>query len=144
MSMTGNVIYSVLVASGLTSTAVMQMAPHLRPETHDFFEVNSMSAKRVGDTAALVVDRVIKVPLIMGYAVRVLSIGDHDATLFCAAQGGPYRYRPDAKLPDPITLDWWTDGQCIAIPQGRVKIETTWDPVVPDMEPVSVTVEVEE
>lgn len=142
MSMTGNVIYSVLVASGLTSTAVMQMAPHLRPETADYFEVGSITAERSDNTAILHVERTIKAPLIMSYAVRVFSVSDGLAVMTCAANGGPYLYRPDAALPNPITLKWWTDGECPSIPPGRVQIETTWQPVGPAMAPVSVTTDV--
>ena len=145
MSATGQMIYAVLVATGLSGAAMVQVIPHIpKPQMADYFVVNSVTAERSGQSAVLHVDREIKQPLLMGYAVRVFLVEDGSAWMICAANGGPYRYRPDAKIPDPVTLDWWTDGKCIDIPAGHVEIETTWDAVVPDFDPISVTTEVQQ
>ena len=44
----------------------------------------------------------------------------------CTASGGG-NYRPDAILPQPLTLDWWTDGQCPYPPAGQIMISTVWN-----------------
>lgn len=143
MSATSEMLYAVLVASGLAAAGVQAVLPHMpRPEFSDYFEVNSVTAKREGDTAVLAVERTIKRPILMQYSVRVFLMTKEGAVLDCAASGGPYRYRPDALLPMPITLSWWTDGKCQTIPAGRVQIETTWDAEEPDFPPISVTTEV--
>ena len=43
----------------------------------------------------------------------------------CTASGGG-NYRPDASLPVPLTLDWWTDGQCPYPPEGQIMVSTIW------------------
>jgi hypothetical protein len=112
MSATGNMLYTMLVATGLAGSATLQVIPMLpRPEAGDYFEVRSVTAERQGDTAILHVDREIN--------------------------------RPDAIMPHPVTLEWWTNGACDALPAGHIEIETTWDPIVPDFDPVSVTTGVE-
>jgi hypothetical protein len=144
MSATGNMIYTMLVATGLAGSATLQVIPMLpKPEASDYFEVRSVTAERQGDTAILHVDREIKKPLMMSFDVRVFMIQPQGAWLICTAQGGPYQYRPDAILPHPVTLKWWTNGACDALPEGRIEIETTWDPIVPDFDPVSITTGVE-
>lgn len=35
-------------------------------------------------------------------------------------------YRPDAALPDPLTLDWWTDGACSVLQAGTYLLTTSW------------------
>lgn len=145
MSATGQMVYAMLVASGLSSAAVVQVIPMIpRPERADYFEVASVTAERAGDTAVLQVSRQIKEPLLMTFDVRVFRVDEEGAHMVCTGHGGPYSYRPDAVLPEPITLSWWTNGACDAIPPGRIEIETTWDPVVPDFPPISITTEVQE
>ncbi len=144
MSATAQLLYIAIVATGLSTAATIQALPFMpRPGVDDYFTVASVTAERAGDTAVLHVDRSIKSHLLMSYAVRVFAVSDNGARMTCEARGGPFNYRPDATLPDTITLDWWTAGQCQTIPRGRVEIETTWDPVVPDFPPISVTTEVE-
>ena len=144
MTATGNIVYTVLVSSGLVGAAMTHTVPLMpRPGLERFYTVDSLSAERIEGDVVLHVDRTIHAPITMSYAVRVFSMTHAGAVLICAAQGGPYRYRPDAVLPNPVTLDWWTNGQCPDAPPGQVQIETTWDPVIPDYPPITVTAEVE-
>lgn len=144
MSAMGEMLYAVLVASGLAAAGVQAMLPHMpRAELQDYYDVQKVEARRLGSGAVFDVQREVKAPLVMGYTVRVLHITDKGAEQICIAQGGPFTYRPDAILPDPITLAWWTGGKCVSLPPGRVQIETTWDAVVPDFDPISVTTEVQ-
>jgi hypothetical protein len=139
-----DMIYALSIAAALTGQAFTELARHVPAvQTADFYEIKSISAVREGDTARLVVDRQVKREIPMSYAVRVFQIDDRGAHLLCIAEHGPYMYRPDAVLPDDVTLDWWTDGDCRHIPPGRVEIETTWQPKLPGLLPVSVTVPVE-
>lgn len=44
-------------------------------------------------------------------------------------------YRPDAELPDPLLLDWWTWPAICKLGPGRHRVETTWRieaPLFPD------------
>lgn len=145
MSATGQMLYSMLVASGLSAAAVAQVIPWMpRQDRADYFEVASITAERAGNTAVLDVSRQIKKPVMMTFDVRVFRVDDRGAHLVCTGHGGPYSYRPDAVLPVPITLSWWTNGECRDLPPGRIEIETTWDPVSPDFPPISITTEVQE
>jgi hypothetical protein len=141
----GDMVYALGIAAALTGQAFTELARHVPAvQTADYYEVASLRAVRDGDTALLVVDRQIKREIPMSYAVRVFQIDDRGAHLICTADHGPYMYRPDAVLPEVVTLEWWTDGDCAAIPPGRVEIETTWAPKLPGLLPVSITVPVEE
>jgi len=35
-------------------------------------------------------------------------------------------YRMDAELPEPLTLEWWTDGACPALTAGTYLLTTSW------------------
>jgi hypothetical protein len=143
MTATGNLIYTVLVASGLVGAAMTHTVPLMpRPGLERYYEVESVTADRVGNEVHLHVDRAIHAPITMSYSIRVFQMTHSGAVLSCVAQGGPFRYRPDAVLPNPVTLDWWTGGHCPEIPPGQAQIETTWDPIIPDYKPITVTTEV--
>lgn len=141
----GDMVYALGIAAALTGQTFTLLSQHVpSAQTADFYEVKSLRAVRSGDTANLIVDRVVKREVPMSYAVRVFQVDDRGAHLVCAAEHGPYMYRPDALLPSPVTLDWWTGGDCNVIPHGQVEIETTWHPHLPGLPPVSMTVKVEE
>ena len=144
MSLTGNFVYTVMVASGLVGAAMTHTVPLMpRPGLERYFEVQSVTAERDGGKVLLHVSRQIHAPITIAYAVRVFTMTREGAVLICAAQGGPFRYRTDAVMPNPVTLDWWTNGQCPDAPPGQVQIETTWDAIAPDYPPITVTAEVE-
>lgn len=44
----------------------------------------------------------------------------------CTGQGSG-AYIPEAVLPLPLTLDWWTEGSCTTLPLGRYFISTVWE-----------------
>ena len=136
-------IFSVLVAfgvAGLAVDAVVSMSP--QPSTRNAFEVHSITAERVGDTAILDVDRVVYMPIEMGYVVRVLEQTSQGYRQFCKMEGPPLEYQTDAVLPDPVTLWWWTDGDCPTIPDGHVRISTTWTPVKDGYDAVTYNFEI--
>ena len=71
------------------------------------------------------VDREIHRNFIADWSVNVRRwVGGH-WTLICTARGTS-DYRPEAALPDPLTLSWWTDGQCASMREGRYLVSTIW------------------
>jgi len=79
-----------------------------------------------GAEIVMSVDREINRPFIADWAVAVRRQADRGWVVHCAATGQS-RYNVDSVLPDPLTLDWWTDGKCqkITIP-GQYRISTIW------------------
>jgi hypothetical protein len=143
MTATGNLIYTVLVASGLVGASMIHTVPMIpRPGLERYYTVESVTAERVDGNVILHVDRKIHAPITMSYVVRVFQMTESGAEQVCVAPVPPFRYRTDAILPDLVTLDWWTSGMCPNAPTGRVQIDTTWTPVLPSYPPITVTTEV--
>lgn len=141
--MSDGLAFPFAVAVSLTligvDTAVTLMP---KPSLDAFFKVDSVTAERVDDTAVLKVDRQILRPLHMTFSVRVKGNGAHGWVDFCGMSSGVILYEPDAELPDPVTLDWWTWGECPTLPPGQARIVTTWAPDSPALEPLTVITEV--
>lgn len=80
-------------------------------------------------------DRVIRREVKMTYHVSIRSLGPNGGAgrITCDPTNGPFTYRPNAELPDPITLDWWTGGDDRCWPQepGTYVSETCWTVVSP-------------
>jgi hypothetical protein len=108
-----------------------------------FFEVHSIEFERAGDTAILHVDRTIHRPINMAFTVRIMSETPRGWVEVCRAASNVILYEPGRALPDPVTLDWWTWGQCPTLPEGPAQIVTTWDPEPMGLEAVTVKAEVD-
>ena len=108
----------------------------------EFFEVQSVTAKRVGDGAVLDVQRVIHRPVHMAFTVRIMAQEPSGWTEVCQAPSNVILYEPGRALPDPITLDWWTWGKCPTLPSGPAEIVTTWDPEPFGLASITVKTEV--
>ena len=137
-------IYGLAVSIGvvgLVTDSVVKLAPP--PVTSDFFEVSEVRALRDGDTVSLWVDREIHRPIYMAASVRVMQPTPRGMQQVCIADGPTILYRPEAVMPQPVDLDWWTWGHCPMLPEGRTVIETTWTPRDPALDPVTVEVTVE-
>ena len=144
MSATMDAIYGLAVSIGvvgLVTDSVVKLAPP--PVTADFFEVAEVRADRDGDTVSLWVDREIHRAIYMAASVRVLQPTPSGMQQVCIADGPTILYRPEAVMPQPVDLDWWTWGHCPILPEGRTVIETTWTPRDPALDPVTVEVTVE-
>lgn len=128
--------------AGLTLDTAVSFAP--RATLENFFEVHSIEAERVGNTAVLRVDREIHAPINMAYTVRVMAVENGKYQQVCKASSNSFLYMPQAELPDQITLDWWTDGECPELPDGPSQIITTWDPDPQGLDALTVIAEVEE
>ena len=108
----------------------------------EFFRVQSITAERAGETAVLQVQREVLRPVHMEFTVRVMSRGRQGWVEFCSMSSGVILYMPDTELPDPVTLDWWTWGECPVLPPGPARIVTTWAPEPPGLEPITLVSEV--
>ena len=144
MSATMDAIYGLAVSIGvvgLVTDSVVKLAPP--PVTADFFEVAEIRAEREGDTASIWVNRTVHRAIYMTATVRVMQPTRRGVEQVCIADGPTILYRPEAVMPQPVDLDWWTWGHCPMLPEGRTVIETTWTPRGAALEPVTVEVTVE-
>lgn len=80
----------------------------------------------LADAAVIMdVDRTIHRSFLADWSVIVRRYGDGAWTVTCTARGTS-DYKPEAALPDPLTLDWWTDGRCPTLERGRYMVSTIW------------------
>lgn len=85
----------------------------------------SVSSAPAGSPLHMTADRKIKRPFRGSWQTTIRQWDGAGWVTWCNAQGAS-NYRPDSKFPRDLTLQWWTDGQCHPVPQGRYKITTTW------------------
>lgn len=79
-----------------------------------------------GNDVFMVVDRNINRPFVAEWNVLVRQQAGEGWTIVCTARGKSV-YRADSILPDPLTLDWWTDGQCPYVKEtGKTFVSTIW------------------
>lgn len=78
-----------------------------------------------GAAVVMEVDREVRRPFTADWRVLVRRWQGSGWEIVCLASGGG-DYRPDAVLPSPLTLDWWTDGQCPTPPSGQIMVSTVW------------------
>jgi len=92
-----------------------------------WLRVNRMTAfdAPAGASVVMEVDRELRRPFTADWRVLVRQWQDDGWLIVCLASGGG-DYRPDAVLPSPLMLDWWTDGQCTHPPAGQLMISTVW------------------
>ncbi len=144
MSAVADTVFAMMVAAGVTGLAVdsmVKVAP--KPVTADFFDVREIKAERDGSGALLWIDRDIHRAVYMAATVRIMAQMDSGWREYCIADGPTILYNPAAVLDQPVTLDWWSFGQCPSLPPQRAMIETTWAPRDPALDPVTVDVTVE-
>jgi hypothetical protein len=113
-----------------------------RAGLESFYVARSVTAERVGNTAHLTVNREVKRPIHMGFVVRVFEKAERGWAQVCFSEHGPFLYTPEDDEPDPITMDWWTVGDCPVLPPGPARIVTTWTPEPQGMGSVSIVTEV--
>jgi len=124
-----NVMSAAALAAGYFGIGVLSLNDALpRPPLGPVITVHHLAAARDGDTARIDYSRTIHRAAEMTYSVRVMTRDDAGAHQVCAMSLGPILYSPDAQLPPEIDLAWWTNGECPALPLGRVEIWTTWAP----------------
>ena len=98
------------------------------PTASFYFTANHMMVpdSPQGADVVLFVDREIKRPVYGRWTVTVRRYEGEGWSLACPPARGSSDYFPQASLPDPLTLAWWTDGQCEISDPGRYFITTTW------------------
>ena len=74
----------------------------------------------------LFVEREIRRPAVGRWVVTVRRATEGGWTLHCPPAHGQSDYKPDSIFPEPLTLEWWTEGQCSVTEPGRYFISTTW------------------
>jgi len=139
-----NLLFSAAISFGITGLTIDTTSQFLpTPTTNHFFQVQSISATRVGDSAQLVIQRIVHAPIEMSFTVRVMGESDLGWQQWCKAESAVFQYRPEAVLPVPVTLEWWTDGKCPTLPPGPAQIITTWEPAARGLDAVTVIARVE-
>lgn len=78
-----------------------------------------------GAAVVMEVDREVRRPFTADWRVLVRRWTGEGWLIVCTASGDG-DYRPDDVLPSPLTLDWWTDGQCPHPPEGQIMVSTVW------------------
>lgn len=130
-----------LAIAGSTFLSIVQVMP--QPKTSDYFEVGYVTGQRVGQSAELTVNRAIKAPLHMRFTVRVMEQEPAGWNEFCnMSSDAAILYQPNAVLPEPVTLDWWTWGECPVLPPGPARVITTWTPTDAGFQPVTAITDI--
>lgn len=101
-------------------------AAHLWPASF-WFEVISVRAgpSKAGHVVPMLVDRTIHRPFLGEWTVSVKRFVSVGWVNHCTASGRAH-YEKGAELPTDLDLNWWTNGACQTLPEGRYAIETTW------------------
>lgn len=80
---------------------------------------------KVGEPILMEVSREIHQPFFAEWVVVVRRERRGRWIVVCPSIGQT-DYRIDADLPDPLTLEWWSNGDCGALPPGHYMVTTTW------------------
>lgn len=125
-------VWRMITSWTATTTALIAVvgwwALQVLPPASYYFDANHMQVADApaGAEIILFVDREIKRPVYGRWTVTVRKQTDDGWELACVPARGVSDYFPQAKLPDPLTLSWWTDGQCTLAEPGKYFITTTW------------------
>lgn len=100
---------------------------HVFPTASFWIEHHSV---RVADTdlgqpIVMLVDREVKRPFSGSWTVTLRRFETQGPVIRCTAEGTA-DYQPGSMFPEPLDLDWWTDGQCRINEPGQYAITTTW------------------
>lgn len=80
---------------------------------------------RVGDTPVMLVDREVRRSFQGQWNVTIRQWDGAGWLTYCNATGRS-NYRAGARFPEPLTLQWWGDGQCHPLPRGKYRVSTHW------------------
>lgn len=97
------------------------------PPASWWHDAESMVASdaELGDPVILYVNREIKREVPGEWEVTLRRKSGDGWVIVCVAPGTSY-YRPNSALPSPLTLDWWTAGQCAPPAPGLYFVSTIW------------------
>lgn len=79
-----------------------------------------------GEPVEMIVDRRIRRDFYAQWSVQVRRARGSEGweTIPCGA--GANTYRTTSLLPNPLTLQWWSEGKCSGLPPGRYQVSTQW------------------
>lgn len=123
----GNWLQSWPVFILMSAWLLLWAGVHIMPGRY-WLDVRYIQAKNsaAGQAISFIVDREIRHTFYGEWTVSLRrAIGDQGYVSVPCGRGAT-TYRPDAALPNPVTLEWWTDGACATLPVGRYQISTQW------------------
>lgn len=97
------------------------------PPVERWYELHSLwvDDAKVGQPITMHVNRVIHRPFFGKFGVVVRQNTPKGWMVVCNGAGGG-DYRPDAVLPSPLTLGWWSNRECpVASEPGEYAVTTT-------------------
>lgn len=80
---------------------------------------------KAGEPIVMHAQRAIKRPFRATWQVTVRQWSPWGLIAYCNASGTS-NYAVDAAYPDPLTLDWWTGGECAFLEPGAYLVDTSW------------------
>jgi hypothetical protein len=128
MTAISDAVFTFLIASSLSGMAIntaVQLLPP--PRATDYYRLESVFVPDAveGAPIRMDVDREIMTDFQGRYQVTVRNLSDRGWKIDCTAES-PWRgYRGGSAPLEVITLDWWTDGACTAVPVGLAEVCTT-------------------
>ena len=136
---TSDMMYSfvlALAAFGMTLPTVVGIVP--KPTTEEIFRPTEVRIERTADGPVVWAASERTAPLHMSYRVTIFARENGQLVEFCATDWhGPFPYPPDVRPKRPVTLDWWTNGDCPDLPETAGAMFTTWKPQTLDMEAIT-------
>lgn len=127
-----------LLAAIFVFVAMPTVAPVLWPMSR-YYDLRSVMVSDAyeGTSPTMVVDRTIRREFRGRYEVQILERQGSEMVAYWACGDHVSRrrsYRPEASLPNPLTLDWWMDippaREC-PLPPGQYRIITTVYATIP-------------
>ena len=93
-----------------------------------WFEVNQIRILPAPENGPVIleVDRKIKRNFSADWHVVVRRLTPEGSWVITCVADGATDYLTKAVLPKPLTLDWWTNGECPTLPAGTYRLHTTW------------------
>lgn len=118
--------WKATIASFLVMLAMWAM--FTLPRADYWFVAHTMVVPDVpaGAEVVLLVDREIRRKIYGRWTVTVRRVENGGWMLHCPPAYGSGDYHTQAVLPNPLTLAWWTEGQCDITEPGMYFISTTW------------------
>lgn len=112
----------VVAVMFLSALAVIQLWP-----TSWWLQVNTFTIPdaKAGQPIEVIVDRRINRPFFANWTINVRKWDGGGWVITCIGKGAT-RYRLDAVLPTPVTMDWWTGSACPTLPVGKYIVDAIW------------------
>lgn len=115
-----------IVVGVLAVTNLNEYLRNITPATY-WMRVDSVVVADAmqGDPVIMHVSRTVYRPFSGEWLATVRRI-DVDGPVAACFSSGRNHYTTDAKLPNPLTLDWWTHPIKCNLPEGRYRLDTIW------------------